>query len=433
MKALMLLLALFSAGILAAEPQLRVQARLVPGDSAVVGQTIELQLDVLTDTWFTSAPHLPELNLPGALVTPPGEQAEHLTERLEGTPFFGMRYRFQITLQQAGDLHIPALTVSASPGNAQAPLSASSQPLLLHGRLPAGVEAGQQVLVASQVSLTQQTRPAATTLNVGDSLTRSVTLKAEGALSLMLPVVALDEVAGLSRYLKTPQVTTLDDGRGHSLGGQRIDSASYRIEKPGHYQLPALRVQWWSSQDNTLHTEQLPAISFSASVGAAYQPPFSVTEDLQRLGQQTRLHLSRHWLTAALVLMLLALVTLLVRRYGRQWQAAWQRWQAARKVRHETSAAYAWHQVPEQLRQRPAQLTALYLWWRRSQGRLRLASAGEDVLRQRYGAQAATETSPESLLPRLNALHRQAAAQTRSAPPEHSLRPLNPTHDKELP
>lgn len=433
MKALVLLLALFSANLLAAEPQLRVQAQLLPSDSAVVGETVQLQLDVLTDTWFTSAPQLPELNLPGALVTPPGDQAEHLTERLDGTPFFGMRYLFQITLQQAGDLHIPALTVSASPGNAQAPLSASSQPLTLHGQLPAGVAAGQQVLVASQVSLSQQISPSVTTLKVGDSLTRSVTLKADGALSLMLPVIPLDEVAGLSRYLKTPQVTALDDGRGHPLGGQRIDSASYRIEKPGHYQLPALQVQWWSSQDKTLHSEQLPAISFTASASPAYQPPFSVSEDLQRLGQQTRLHLSRHWLTAALVLTLLALVSVLVRRHGGQWQAAWQRWQAERKARQQASAAYAWQQVPGQLQQRPAQLTALYLWWRRSQGRLRLGSGGDELLRQCYGGHSASDAAPESLIPRLNTLHQQTTAHSHAASRTHSLRPLNPKHHKESP
>lgn len=433
MKILVLLLTLCSAHLLAAEPQLRVQARLVPSDSAVVGETVQLQLDVLTDTWFTSAPQLPELNLPGTLVSPPGDQTEHLTERLDGTPFFGIRYVFRITLQQAGDLHIPALTVTASPGNAQAPLSASTEPLTLHGQLPAGVTAGQQVLVASQVSFSQQTSPSLTALKVGDSLTRSVTLKADGALSLMLPVTPLDDVAGLSRYLKTPQVTALDDGRGHSLGGQRIDSASYRIEKPGHYQLPALKVQWWSSQDKTLHTAQLPAISFSASAAPAYQPPFSVSEDLQRLGQLTRLHLSRHWLTAGLVLALLALGALLVRRHGAQLQAAWQRWQATRKARHQASAAYAWHQVPGQLQHCPAQLTALYLWWRRSQGRLRLGSAGEEVLRQCYSGQTDTNALPESLMPRLNALHQQTTSHTRAASATHSLRPLNPRHDTELP
>lgn len=431
MKHLVLLLALFSNGLLAAEAQLRVQAQLLPDDSAVVGETVQLQLDVLTDTWFTSAPQLPELNLPGALVTPPAGQAEHLTERQGDIPWFGMRYLYQLTLQQAGDLQLPALTVTATPGNAQAPLNASSQPLLLHVHLPAGVDAGQQVLVASQVRLSQQIAPASGDLKVGDSLTRSITLQADGALSLMLPVTPLDHVAGLSRYLKTPQVTALDDGRGHALGGQRIDSASYRIEKPGTFQLPALRVQWWSTQDQTLHSAELPAMRFTASANPQYQPPFSVTEDLQRLGQQSRLHLSRHWLTAAIIGALLGLLALLVRRYGDQGRTAWQRWQAARKARREASAAYAWQQVPGQLRQRPAQLSALYLWWRRSQGRLRLADADQALLRQCYGS--TSQAAPEAFIPHLQQTHRPTARHTRTSAGAQALRPLNPIHDKELP
>ncbi|MDD2060998.1 hypothetical protein N5D52_00330 [Pseudomonas sp. GD03860] len=433
MKALALMLALFSASLLAAEPQLRVQAQLLPGATAVVGETVQLQLDVLTDTWFTSAPQLPDLSLPGALATPPGDQSEHLTQRLDGTPFFGIRYQYQITVQQAGDLHIPALTVTATPGNAQAPLSATTQPLTLRVQLPAGVSAGQQVLVASQVNLSQQTSPPATALKAGDSLTRTVTLDAEGAMSLMLPVIPLEDVDGLSRYLKSPQVKQLDDGRGHALGGQRIDSATYRIEKPGKYQLPALQVQWWSTQDKTLHSATLPAISFTASANPAYQPPFSVTQDLQRLGQQTRLHLSRHWLTAGLVLALLTLVALLVRSFGEQWRTALLHWQGVRKAHREASADYAWQQVAQQLGQRPAQLTALYLWWRRSRLGVRLGTASQDVLRQCYGAKASADTTPERLLPHLNDLHQAVTKRARSATAPHGLRPLNPEHDKELP
>jgi len=428
-----LLLALFSTSLLAAEPQLRVQATLVPGDSAVVGETVQLQLDLYTDTWFSSAPDLPELSLPGAVVTPPGDQAQHLTQRLDGTTFYGMRYLFQVTPQQTGDIQIPALTVTTTPGTAQAPMSVTSQPLTLHAQLPAGVAAGQQVLVAQQVSLTQQTSPDPTALKVGDSLTRTVTLKAEGAMSLMLPVTPLGDVDGLSRYLKTPQVKPLDNGRGYTLGGQRIDSASYRIEKPGQYQLPALQVQWWSTQDKTLHKATLPAISFTAAANPAYQPPFSVSEDLQRLGQQTRLHLSRHWLTAGLVLAVLVLLGLLVRRFGPQWRTTWQRWQATRQARHEASADYAWHQVPGQLGQRPPQLTALYQWWRRSRGGLRLAAADPDLLRRCYSASACDNSAPETLMPRLNALHHETAKHAREVPAPHGLRPLNPEHDKELP
>jgi hypothetical protein len=77
---------LITTAALAAEPELRVQASLQPTDPAMVGGIVELQLDVLTDSWFTRAPTLPDLKLPGALVMPPDGHAEHLNQTLDGKP-----------------------------------------------------------------------------------------------------------------------------------------------------------------------------------------------------------------------------------------------------------------------------------------------------------------------------------------------------------
>ena len=65
-----LLIGLISLNTFAADPQLKVQASLQPADPVMVGSLVKLQLDVFTDSWFTSAPTLPDLKLPGALVMP---------------------------------------------------------------------------------------------------------------------------------------------------------------------------------------------------------------------------------------------------------------------------------------------------------------------------------------------------------------------------
>jgi len=88
----LLLTLLISTTTLAAEPDLRIQASLQPAETAMVGSLVELHLDVLTDTWFTSAPTLPGLKLPGALVMPSDGHAEHLNQTLDGKPFNGIRY-----------------------------------------------------------------------------------------------------------------------------------------------------------------------------------------------------------------------------------------------------------------------------------------------------------------------------------------------------
>lgn len=430
-----LLAMLLSSGVLAAAPQLRVQAQLLGADTVVVGETVQLQLDVLTDTWFTSAPQLPTLSVPGALVTPPGDQAQHLTLSLDGSTWFGMRYLYPITAQQAGTLSIAALTVTAQPGNASTALSATTPALHFSAQLPAGVAQGQSVLVASSVTLTQQVTPALSALKAGDSVTRSVTLQAPGALSLMLPVTPLDAVPGLSRYVKSPQVQPLDDGHGHAVGGLRIDTASYRIEQPGRYRLPALQMQWWSTTDKALHTATLPAVHFTASANPAYAPVFSVTDDLRQLGQHGRLHLSRHWLSAAALLAALGLLWLGWRTWGPAALARWRRWQAERSARRLASADYAWQQVPADLARHPPRFTALYLWVRRRQGGLRLATAGDAttqlLLRRCYGPDGNPATALAPLKDALAHLHAQVSPRSPPAHPRHGLRPLNPRQNRE--
>jgi hypothetical protein len=89
-------------------------------------------------------------------------------------------------------------------------------------------------------------------------VTRQLTLQADDALAMALPVPPLGEVAGLSRYPQTPQVSRLDDGRGNVLGGQRIDAVTYRIDKAGAYTLPDIAVKWWDVKTQQSRTRKCP-------------------------------------------------------------------------------------------------------------------------------------------------------------------------------
>ena len=103
-----LLLCLISLGAWGNEPELRVSATLQPAAPVMVGSLVELQLDVFTDSWFTSAPTLPDLKLPGALVMPPDGHAQHINQTFDGQSFSGMRYSYLITpnLAQGFDLSL---------------------------------------------------------------------------------------------------------------------------------------------------------------------------------------------------------------------------------------------------------------------------------------------------------------------------------------
>lgn len=308
-------LMLFSGLSWADAPQLRVQARLVPGEDVVVGETLKLQVDVLTDSWFTHGATLPELSLNGADVLAPNGEASHVSQSLQGKTFSGLRYTYRITPQRAQHVSISALIVSATPAQAEHELSAHTAPLQFSARLPDGFEPGEPVLVASALRVQQTVTPSPARLQVGDSVTRTVTLQADDTPGLSLPPLPFATVEGLSAYRKTPQVSNLDDGRGSFTGGQRVDSVTYRITRAGDFELPAMRVKWWDSTQRRPKIARVPAVGFKAVAAPRAAPVFSLTEDLKQLEQPTRLRLPL-W---AMIISALVLIALAVYASHRVW------------------------------------------------------------------------------------------------------------------
>lgn len=271
-RALLLLMCL--AGLAnAADPEVRVQARLVPDKPVMTGATVNLEVDLLVDTWFTDAPVLPALQLAGAVVSPPSGQAQHLNQQLDGKAFFGLRYHYQITPTVAQRFDIPALAFGVQPGPDNKVLTVRSQPLSFEASGPAST-AGEQRLVAQRVELTQTIERSHSPLRVGDSITRRLHTVAVGAQAMLIPPPPLSEVEGFKRYVQTPQVAPLSDGRGGTLGGQREDSASYVATAAGHFSLPAIELKWWDGTTGEAHTASLPAVQVQAQAGT-YQAPFS--------------------------------------------------------------------------------------------------------------------------------------------------------------
>lgn len=313
-------------------PLLNVQTRLLPGDSVVVGQPLQLQVDVLTNSWFTSAATLPELSIAGTDVMPPGGEAQHLSQQLQGQTFTGLRYTYRITPNLAQGFTIAPLTIRATPAQASVELSAQTPVMHFTASLPDGFEPGEPVLVASRLRFSQHISPEGGTLKVGDSLTRTLTLQADDAQGLSLPAPQPGTVAGLGAYPKTPRITNLDDGRGNFSGGQRIDSVSYRIERSGDFQLPAISVKWWDSVNRKAQLSQVPAVNFKASADRSYSPVFSIVQDLRQLGQPTRLRLPEPLLILAFIL-LLAAAALLSRRWWLQGLRRARHWLRSRPAR----------------------------------------------------------------------------------------------------
>jgi hypothetical protein len=140
---------------------------------------------------------------------------------------------------------------------------------------PDGIAAANW-LPASDVSLTEQWSSNIQQLAVGDSITRSIELKARGVMASQLPPLFLPNVDGLKLYPDQP--TASDDQNANGITGKRAERIAIVATKPGSYTLPEQRVQWWDVNSNEARTATLPAISFEVATSAT-SPAQPVIQD----------------------------------------------------------------------------------------------------------------------------------------------------------
>jgi hypothetical protein len=420
-----------------------VRSELLNSDNALVGGTVALQVDVLVDTWFSSPPELPTLVLDGAVVTAPGGEAVHLTEKQQGTTLFGLRYTWQITPQIAQQYDIPALVVRVTPGQGDGAIDVTSPALHFTAVQPAGAAGDEPVLVAQQVDITQKIVNSHDPLRPGDSLTRTVQIRAVGGLAMLIPAPDFVPVNGLSRYVQPPTVQPLNDGRGGVSGGAREDSVIYRITDQGSFRLPAIELRWWSSADQQMHLASIPGVVIESKGNAGYQAPFSVAEDLRALRQSAQVNIARHWFVLLAALIACIASVYFVRPWARSLIGDWQRLRARRRHAWLNSAEYAWQRARRQLAARPPQLDGLYLWVRRSSGHVDLGSflAGHETsLNQRiqqgleslYGQSNSAANPSSDLGAALDDLRREDRRRASRPFSTYALKPLNPSSPNEV-
>ena len=438
MKAWLLLLGLLACITQAmAEPQVRVEARLLPQAPYQVGSTLRLEVDLLTTSWFTQAPQPAPLDLPGALVNPPNGQADKLSQSIDNTPYFGLRLTYLISPTRAGDFSIPALPFTLRMGQSSAPLEVDTQPISFKVDGSPLAEATGSQLVARNVRIEQQVEKSATPLKVGDRIIRRIQIQADDAQAMLIPPTEFIEIPGLKRYLQPPEVSMLSDGRGSNDGGQRIDSVSYVVEESGDYQLPAIELAWWDSSTQQSRSSSVPAVEFAALAGSGYQLPFSLEADLEKLGRGRLIRISRPFMLLIGGIILFGLCTYLARQRVRgQWHRL-RDWRERKHAHWLDSEAFAWRALQGALRKQTLPLAELYRWQLRSQGHTDLQALAAQLpaeaaasLRQKLASNFADQhtssnASPE-LFQALQQLRKSLQRQTRLQAKHFRLQTLRP-------
>lgn len=236
----------------------------------------------------------PSLSGSDAVVEKLGKDKEFETVRN------GMRYdvierSYAIYPQKSGGIDIPPLVfngeiVQAGGGGFFAidPFNQSTRHKRLRSRtehidvkpVPAAFH-GSQWLPARSVQLDDNWTPDPPVFKVGQAVTRTVAIMADGLTASQLPALTSGSaINGVKQYPDQPALKDTKDMSG--VTGLRTEKIAYIPTHAGNITLPAIKVSWWNTATDKLEEENLPARTFTvlpspAANGVSPPPAPAVT------------------------------------------------------------------------------------------------------------------------------------------------------------
>lgn len=245
-----------------------VRARLDPPDSITVGQPVTVRVEVLVPSFFTGAPRFSDLDVPGALVVF-NNRGGNLSERVGGRTWTGQWRSYTLYPQRPGDYELDGIEVEVpySAGGAGTTARVAPDALRFEATVPPGAGGLSYFIATSQLDITQDVAthrtgsgPEDRALRIGESLTRTVTVTVQNALSMVVPPLELGALDGLAAYPAPPAVEDSSTERGALPVGTRRESTTFVAEREGSYRLPAVEVAWWDPSAQQLRRSSVPAI-----------------------------------------------------------------------------------------------------------------------------------------------------------------------------
>lgn len=226
---------------------------------------------------------LSPLELPGVVVESLGDntyQRQH-----NGKTYLVTELKYALFPQQSGDLLIPSLSFSGRERSSRLSLSTvrlRTRELAVEVKpIPANYPDATW-LPSQQVDIDETWSVAPASLGLGDSVTRTITLTAQGISGNQLPAVELENTPGLKVYQDQPKSESLTDERG--IKGLAISSAALLLVAAGDYQLRPVRIPWWDTQSDQLRFAELPARELSIAPAPINQLGGSGNEDVATAG-----------------------------------------------------------------------------------------------------------------------------------------------------
>ena len=240
----------------------------VDNEFVYIQQQVVLTLKVYYRVNLYDDSRLSPLNIDGAIVQQLGETRKY-DEIIDGKQYGVFELKFAIHPQKTGLMEIPAMTFNGTMAERNDPFGgmfsmSSGRPVVARSpEIQLNVQPqpvsyqGRNWLPANNLSLTESWSQNLDQVHVGDAITRTVAITADGLTSAQLPGIQPPKLANANVY--PDQSKTEDTPTETGIIGQKLDALAIIPTQPGPLTLPAVRYRWYDTLNNQEKVAELQA------------------------------------------------------------------------------------------------------------------------------------------------------------------------------
>ena len=210
-----------------------------------------------------SRANISEPKLDQAFIRSLGTQLMYETVR-DSVRYQVHEWNYTVFPQQAGTLVIPAPVLTATVSSRSTmygrPISITTEDLSVEVKpIPTSYPSIPWIATPS-LKLFEQWDPEQSTINIGDSITRTIEFHLNNNEAALLGAIDHSDIPGLKIYPDKPQTEDHQNDKG--IQGTRVDKIAYVATKAGTVTVPELEVSWWNTETEQLQSTLLPARTF---------------------------------------------------------------------------------------------------------------------------------------------------------------------------
>ncbi len=223
------------------------------------------------------------LDIKDAVVIPLSEKPKQYVTNINGRQHLILESTFAVFPQNSGELTIPSLIYSVLPNIERDlwndPFGRNRSNIL---RLPTEEKnikvtavptamAGKTWQPANNVTLHETWSASLDHLKMGEPITRTITIEADGLTGGQIAPLTFENIEGLTFYPDQPQNGDAKTDKG--IQGTRTETMAIIPNHGGEFVLPEVKVDWWDIKTQSMQSATLPAKTLNVLGGAAAATP----------------------------------------------------------------------------------------------------------------------------------------------------------------